>query len=80
MDAARHGLRAAAATRPRRDAGAGSRRRGFPDAVLRGHRRAGGGGQVLFGDGHVQFISTSINLNTWAALSSMNLGDVPGAY
>ena len=41
---------------------------------------AGGGGQVLFGDGHVQFISTSINLNTWAALSSMNLGDVPGAY
>jgi prepilin-type processing-associated H-X9-DG protein len=24
-----------------------------------------GGGQVLFGDGHVQFIPTSINLNTW---------------
>jgi len=39
-----------------------------------------GGGQVLFGDGHVQFISTRINLNTWAALSSMNLGDVPGDY
>ena len=39
-----------------------------------------GGGQVLFGDGHVQFIPTSINLNTWAALSSMNLGDVPGEY
>jgi prepilin-type N-terminal cleavage/methylation domain-containing protein/prepilin-type processing-associated H-X9-DG protein len=39
-----------------------------------------GGGQVLFGDGHVQFIPTSINLNTWAALSSMNLGDVPGDY
>jgi prepilin-type N-terminal cleavage/methylation domain-containing protein/prepilin-type processing-associated H-X9-DG protein len=39
-----------------------------------------GGGQVLFGDGHVQFIPTGINLNTWAALSSMNLGDVPGDY
>jgi len=39
-----------------------------------------GGGQVLFGDGHVQFIPTSINLNTWAALSSMNLGDVPGDF
>ena len=39
-----------------------------------------GGGQVLFGDGHVQFIPTSINLNTWAALSSMNRGDVPGVY
>jgi prepilin-type N-terminal cleavage/methylation domain-containing protein/prepilin-type processing-associated H-X9-DG protein len=41
---------------------------------------AGGGGQVLFGDGHVQYVPTSINLNTWAALSSMNLGDVPGEY
>ncbi|HXG11985.1 MAG TPA: DUF1559 domain-containing protein [Gemmataceae bacterium] len=39
-----------------------------------------GGGQVLFGDGHVQFIPTSINLNTWAALSSMNMGDVPGNF
>jgi len=41
---------------------------------------AGGGGQVLFGDGHVQFIPTSINLNTWAALSSMRMGDVPGEF
>jgi prepilin-type N-terminal cleavage/methylation domain-containing protein/prepilin-type processing-associated H-X9-DG protein len=41
---------------------------------------AGGGGQVLFGDGHVQFIPTSINLNTWAALSSMNRGDLAGDY
>lgn len=40
----------------------------------------GGGGNVLFGDGHVQFIPTSINVNTWAALSSMNKGDVPGEY
>ena len=39
-----------------------------------------GGGQVLLGDGHVQFVPTSINLNTWAALSSMNLGDVPGEF
>lgn len=36
------------------------------------------GGNVLFGDGSVRFISTTINLNTWAALSSMNLGDIPG--
>jgi prepilin-type processing-associated H-X9-DG protein len=39
-----------------------------------------GGGQVLFGDGSVRFIPTGINHNTWAALSSMNLGDVPGDY
>lgn len=39
-----------------------------------------GGGQVLFGDGHVQFIPTQINHDTWAALSSMNLGDVPGEF
>jgi len=38
------------------------------------------GGQVLFGDGHVQFIRTSINVDTWAALSSMNAGDTPGDY
>jgi len=41
---------------------------------------AGGGGLVLFGDGHVTFVPTSINLDTWAALSSMNLGDVPGEF
>jgi prepilin-type N-terminal cleavage/methylation domain-containing protein len=38
------------------------------------------GGLVLFGDGHVQFIPTSIQLDTWAALCSMNLGDIPGDY
>lgn len=41
---------------------------------------AGSGGNVLFGDGSVKFIPTSINLNTWAALSSMNLGDLPGEW
>jgi prepilin-type N-terminal cleavage/methylation domain-containing protein len=40
----------------------------------------GGGGQVLFGDAHVQFIPTKIDLNAWAALSSMNLGDVADGY
>ncbi len=39
-----------------------------------------GGGLVLFGDGHVQFIATNINHNVWAALCSMNLGDVPGDF
>jgi prepilin-type N-terminal cleavage/methylation domain-containing protein len=41
---------------------------------------SGSGGLVLLGDGSVRFIPTSINLNTWAALSSTNLGDVPGDY
>lgn len=38
------------------------------------------GGNVLFGDGSVRFISVSINLNTWAALSSMKMEDRPGDY
>lgn len=37
-----------------------------------------GGGQVLMGDGRVQFISNRINLNTWAALCSINRGEVVG--
>jgi prepilin-type N-terminal cleavage/methylation domain-containing protein/prepilin-type processing-associated H-X9-DG protein len=41
---------------------------------------SGSGGNVLFGDGSVKFIPTRINLNTWAALSSMNLGDIPGDW
>jgi prepilin-type N-terminal cleavage/methylation domain-containing protein/prepilin-type processing-associated H-X9-DG protein len=40
----------------------------------------GGGGNVLFGDGSVKFVSARVNLNTWAALSSMNLGDQPSDY
>ncbi len=39
-----------------------------------------GGGNVLFGDGGVRFVPVSINLDTWAALSSISLGDVPGDY
>ena len=38
------------------------------------------GGNVLFGDGTVRFVSVSVNLNTWAALSSMNLEDIPGDH
>jgi prepilin-type N-terminal cleavage/methylation domain-containing protein/prepilin-type processing-associated H-X9-DG protein len=38
------------------------------------------GGNVLFGDGSVRFVSVSVNLNTWAALSSMRLEDIPGDH
>jgi prepilin-type N-terminal cleavage/methylation domain-containing protein/prepilin-type processing-associated H-X9-DG protein len=38
---------------------------------------SGPGGNVLFGDGSVRFISAFIHPNTWVALSTMNQGDVP---
>jgi prepilin-type N-terminal cleavage/methylation domain-containing protein len=38
------------------------------------------GGQVLLGDGSVRFVATTIDVNTWAALSSKNLGDLPGEF
>lgn len=41
---------------------------------------SGSGGNVLFGDGSVKFIPTRVSLTAWAALSSMNLGDVPGEW
>lgn len=41
---------------------------------------SGGGGQVLFGDGHVRFIPTSIHPDLWAALSSMNMRDLTDGY
>ncbi len=39
-----------------------------------------GGVNVCFADGSVSFISNSINLATWQALSTMNAGDLPGPY
>jgi prepilin-type N-terminal cleavage/methylation domain-containing protein/prepilin-type processing-associated H-X9-DG protein len=44
------------------------------------HSRHTGGVHSLFCDGHVQFISDSINLATWQALGSRNSRDVVGDY
>lgn len=38
------------------------------------------GGNVLFGDGSVTFITTEISLNTWAAMSSIAEGESIGEY
>jgi prepilin-type N-terminal cleavage/methylation domain-containing protein/prepilin-type processing-associated H-X9-DG protein len=38
------------------------------------------GANVLFGDGSVRFVSVSVHAGTWAALSSMNLGDAIGDF
>lgn len=35
-----------------------------------------GGGYVLLGDGSVKFIATEINLDTWAAMCSIRMGEV----
>ena len=39
-----------------------------------------GGGQFLFGDGSVQFLSQSINGATFVALLTRDRGDIPGDY
>ena len=39
-----------------------------------------GGGNFLFADGHVQFISQSVPLATFAALCTMNAQEIPGEY
>lgn len=39
-----------------------------------------GGGNLVFGDGSVHFFADSISLITFAELSSMNEGEVPGEY
>jgi prepilin-type processing-associated H-X9-DG protein len=37
---------------------------------------AGGGGHVLMGDGSVRYVATTVNLDTWAAMSSCAMGEV----
>ena len=37
---------------------------------------SGGGGNVLMGDGSVRYVATTINLDTWAAMSSCAKGEV----
>jgi prepilin-type N-terminal cleavage/methylation domain-containing protein len=38
------------------------------------------GCNVLFGDGSARFVSAFMDANTWWYLSTMNVGEVPGAY
>ncbi len=44
------------------------------------HSRHTGGVQTLFCDAHVQFVSENINVTTWQALGSRNLGEVISAF
>jgi prepilin-type processing-associated H-X9-DG protein len=39
-----------------------------------------GGIQVLFADGHVDFLNESIDISTLGALLTRNAGDIPGSY
>jgi prepilin-type N-terminal cleavage/methylation domain-containing protein/prepilin-type processing-associated H-X9-DG protein len=48
---------------------------GHTDEMWAEHTPAGC--NVLFGDGSVRFITAFINSNTWVALSTMNVGDIP---
>src|SRR5262249_49137234 len=42
--------------------------------------RHAGGVNVLLGDGHVRFVSNSINLATWRGMGTRAGGEVPGDY
>jgi prepilin-type processing-associated H-X9-DG protein len=44
------------------------------------HSRHTGGVHALFCDGHIQFVSNSVNLATWQALGSRNGGEVLGTF
>jgi prepilin-type processing-associated H-X9-DG protein len=44
------------------------------------HSRHTGGVHTLFCDGHIQFVSNSVNLATWQALGSRNRGEVLGDF
>lgn len=48
---------------------------GHSDEMYAEHAQSGG--NVLFGDGSVRWISTFIDVYAWEALSTMNAGDVP---
>ncbi len=39
-----------------------------------------GGVNALFCDGHIQFVSSSVNLGTWQALGSRNGAEVVGEF
>lgn len=44
------------------------------------HSQHPGGVHALFCDGHIQFISSNVNLATWQSLGSRNGKEVPGDY
>jgi prepilin-type N-terminal cleavage/methylation domain-containing protein/prepilin-type processing-associated H-X9-DG protein len=58
------------------DCGNGSHNKGLTAA----RSMHAGGVNVLFADGSIRFINNSIDLNTWRALATRALGDVPGSY
>jgi len=50
------------------------------DQAFAARSRHTGGVNTVFGDASVHFISNNVNLGTWRALSTMNGGEVVGAY